>query len=616
MATTLVIEKSPLNPVQFVRELNTQSLAYHTLHQGQAIEYDTLLRGQDKVPYAYKAELSDILPLQFSYTYLNVGTLAIDLLQPLRTPTGYRWEAIYTWNPTTTVTTLVNNKVSVDGISYQQYTAQFNANLALISTLKPGYYRLRLRVTYRDLFVGSYNKTHSEISEWIEVRKSHPGTILIKAKNNSNDYNTVFVQTGITCGIRTEGALWGQALEGEVIVFTNQSGATKKLYDRPWETLNLTIGGKKGVPKWIKSAVTYYLACDYKSVDGISISKGASAKWEMVQASSPSYPLGGMNTQVELADGRDRYKTVLRPYVVVANLPSAYPYFVSRITLTFLSVPVYNVRAGVYVSDARTEADMLYQINRSVIALGGTGTFVRVGNELRYYNGENGAIDGATSKVLTKYFTFTSNGSTATVTAIITASEAAVVFDGGSTKVIGTGTPVTDSAVYSYRAASRNRSTLIFHDDNITALNVIGLNIISQSRALPIGIVDFAVHGTSITSFDFSVFVPVSATLFSIDLHDNAITTLLNTNVLGNGTTTPPFGALAVLSVASNALSVAQINQFLVNVDQMVHITSVSGGFLVTQFQSPTATPTTGPPNGVAAKADLITTYGWTVNTD
>lgn len=612
MPTLFVIEKSPLNPLQFVPETAHVPSRYHTAHQGQALEYNTLLPGQDKADYAYPAELTDDIQLQFSYTFSGLLSIALELLRPIKTTAGLKWDSIAAFTPVST-TLLMNNRVRVDGLNILENTAHFLVSLASINNLTEGYYRFRVTAVYSNLNNGIYDRSYSEISEPVEIRRYHPRTILLQARNYTNDYSTVFVQTSALFSKRVPGALWGQTLDSEDVDYTAQDGSVRKLYARPGEVLNLTIGGGKGVAKWVKSTVNYYLSCDYKAVDGLEISKDTNAKWEMVVPSSHSYPLGGMTMSVRCADPTDRYKSIARPYIVLFTAPAT-PYFVSKAILT-RGTTQYPLGTGYYVSDATSETAMLQSLNRRAMGLGLLGVVEKVGSEVRYYNGPNEAMGGVSVKVLPKYRTYTQDGSAAMAIVLLTATYAGVVFDGGkSTKAIGNGTSVTDLASYTFKAGSGTRDVLVFHDDSIISMDVQGTGIIANAGAMPIGLQNFSIHDTSITTFDFTLFTPVSATLASIDLHNNNITSVSGTGKLGDGTTVPPFNALFVINLGSNKLPVSEVDKVLVDVDLMVaNETGYTGGVLNVQLQTPSAAPTS---TGTTAATDLTTNYSWTVYTD
>src|SRR5690606_18692800 len=221
---------------------------------------------------------------------------------------------------------LSNNKVEVDGIEYAQNCYQFRTAFADLPNIQPGRYYFRLVVNYSSTGTTTYDRTHYEISEPIDVAYKHPGTVLLKVSNATNDYDTIFVQTGFSPAMRTEGAIFDFSPDSESTYFVNQRGASRKLYDRPGSTKTLVIGGGQGVARWIKECAHHLLSADQIAIDGRGITKAGDAQWQQIEV-SPNYPLGGMSIPVKYSDPAIQYKTIVRQYTALFTAP-AYPYFI------------------------------------------------------------------------------------------------------------------------------------------------------------------------------------------------------------------------------------------------------------------------------------------------
>jgi hypothetical protein len=100
--------------------------------------------------------------------------------------------------------------------------------------------------------------------------------------------------------------------------------------------------------------------------------------------------------------------------------------------------------------------------------------------------------------------------------------------------------------------------------------------------------------------------VSTCTALTGLDCYNNSLTTLTVTGCT----------AMTYLNCFSNSLTVLSVNTTLFDMDSIATLGSFTGGTIDTSSQTPAAPPDTGPPNGVAAKADLITTWSYSVTTD
>jgi hypothetical protein len=151
-----------------------------------------------------------------------------------------------------------------------------------------------------------------------------------------------------------------------------------------------------------------------------------------------------------------------------------------------------------------------------------------------------------------------------------------------------------------------NTFTTISHTYNtignytIKFTKVKGINIVSNydiTQPLPISI------DNKITNADFSKMKDI----YVISFYDSLLTSL---NITG-------LTKLAGLNLNKNTLTVESVNTILSTFDSFdtTFTPPADYGIIDLSNQNPSAPPSSGPPNGITAKANLIS-RGWTVQTD
>jgi hypothetical protein len=449
----------------------------------------------------------------------------------------------------------------------------------------------------------------------------HPRTVLFTVGNNTNDYDTVFLQTSATFSHRLRGAIHHPAYESVDNIAVNSRQAPRKVYGYPGEVITLTVGGGCGVPDWVKRWCNYALVCDTIRFDDRSIVKDSGgSKWESISA-DPAYPLGGMSLSVRYADPALPNVNIVRyPLVLVKRPATGFPYFVHTIGLSdsLSLLPARTLGTGYYIRNAADEKAMKQKASAAVSRLRINGYVALVGDELRFYNNVQWGYDTSDSIVLPYVLLVTQNLAISTSASISAAGDhAGIVWDANtySALTLGMGGPVAINHTYS---GTGTATALLFHDNSLTQLLIGEAAQTSISGTGSSAFTSFIVSGTGITSFDCSVLQPAWNTLQFLDMSFNALLSVSNTSVLALGAPNGDgFTALNTVLFNNNNLNVSSVNNLLADVDQMVYNTSgINGGTMSTQDQAPSAAPTVGPPDGITAKADLVTNYFWTVNTD
>lgn len=101
-------------------------------------------------------------------------------------------------------------------------------------------------------------------------------TTLLAYTNNVNDYDTIFITNTVRMfNFRFEGGLLNSGMKHAVETnnFRNQFQEIRQLYQMPYKTKELTIGGPFGVPDWIAEKINFIFCCSNVYVNGIKHSR-------------------------------------------------------------------------------------------------------------------------------------------------------------------------------------------------------------------------------------------------------------------------------------------------------------------------------------------------------
>lgn len=608
----VVIQKSPFNSVPFVTENAGVSARYLTQHPGTTWEVNTYAKGVIKRPYYAKVTFEQIIDLEFSITYANVGpVLKVELLRVLQRPSGTVFDAFYSWVPVNAAY-VPNNTAEVNGVIMPMITAHFRFSLSEVPNLPEGEYFLRFTIQYASDGTTPFNRTLSDISEPISVRKSHPGTLHLTCTNRTNDYNTIFVNYLFpTFGVRVEGSLSKYIPDLVDSDFTTQSGRITKLSAVPGFTKRLIIGGGLGISEWVKAWVDHWISADNKYVDGREISKDSGASWEEISASN-QYPLGGLMLPVRYADKYAQYQTLALPYLVLTTRPATgFPYAIYPAAMHRTGFSVQSLGGPYIITSPSSEAAAVSRMQTKAVMIGLNGTVLLSNGEIRYEPALGEIFDVSDSVVLPIALNLAINTTYgANYGFTVTGNRLAVDWGDGSANGYGTGSASSLSPSHAYTAGSVFNAT-VFHANNYTDVNFGGAaaRVVAISGKTATTTTSFAIANNFLTSFDLQVVQPAYANLATLNIRANTIASLTNLSVLS----APGANFAALLTVD------AKVNKFPVpTVDAVISAVNaannLNNGLLAVQLQDPLAPPSnTGPGS---AYNNLVNNRNWTVTTD
>lgn len=614
---TPVIEDSPLNFVQFVDAEFAQHPSIHSLYAGQDWEEKTYAPGQYKIPYKYPAEIADPIALQFHCSYISTAIPTLRMFKVVGKGNGHIAVPFYTF-PTPSYTYVTGNAATLEGgVVEPLATFWWNGAFTQIPGITAGVYYLVLTMGYSSMGAGAgpIDRYHSKKSGHIELKFRHNGTIGITAKNNTNDHDTIFVQTQFAPFARMNGALLEYAPDSEDTSYTNQNQKLTKLYSKPGYTKTLVIGGKRGIPQWVKAWTNYAMSCDYKAVNGIEITKDEGSQWEPISAGG-LYPLGGQSMTVREADPFRRYRTVIKGYVTLYMRPATLPYMITRVALHRTGFPVITLGTNFAIRSLADEQRMLLLLQAEAVRQGLKGYVSFVGNELRYINHYTEQYDVSDTSALTKVLSVAYSPSFgATLTMSIDATYVGVDWGDGGNVSYGTGSVASYTPSHAY-AGSTPVMVSVFHNGSSlrkfstsSSVGVTSIDGIASSA-----MTEFQVQSAQLTSFKASILSPSAATLEVFNIRNNKITALPNFLSTLTAAGAGMFAALNDVAMNGNRLSIPVVDEVIDAVYQVADGANINGGVLSVDLQVPAAHPSNTAPG--SPYDELINTYGWIVNID
>ena len=563
---------------------------YHIRHYLDDWFSNTIREWEEKVGYCQKVQRNDKMRLQFHVT--NNDSVALLLID-------CKGNTVNGWEPALTVAIAGNTEPYTN---QPLTTYQFNFRIEDISTpIDDGVYYLLLQVMTGEVAT-------QEISEPIFIADDFPGTIVLDYTNNTNDYNCIFEQTGVVFSLRVEGDMPPVKLipTSTDTSYTNQEGTVSKLYGQPGRTFSLIIGGQSatqqypGIPPYLYDKINGALLCDSWSIDGVEYVKDEGAKWAVEEVEQ--YPMVASSIVIREADP-DRATFTLGPAVLtIVTLPATYPYALGDIFIGKASANTAVAQMRV-IHNSGDRTALLAELNTNAPTYGLDGTFAYVGNDLVYNNAESEYYRAAAVTVYTTYFTYTVAPATANYSTDLNYQGAGIV-DWGDTNLdeIDAATLLDYNHVY---ATAGTYTVTVFYLTGFV-IDIEEPYMTAIAGTLPAQLNSLQLYGNLTTAFDCLMLNNCANTLTTLVIANTHLNSFTDFNIV-------PFTVLNYIQLGLNYLSSAAVSTFIVNLKDRVIANGITYGTLGINGQQPT--PATLTLAGNSAKAQLQTTYNWTVTT-
>lgn len=176
----------------------------------------------------------------------------------------------------------IDSYTAENGIDYDLsvYLRYFNASAI---DYPEGIYYIHVKITYAD------TSTEEFLSEPMSVRAKHKNTVVIRYSHDEDDFGVLFKTLNVHFQIRVHSDFMTLDPVTDSVVYKDQDGNTRSLYEKPNRVWKLNIGGNKGVPEWVVDRINRAFCCGIVSVDNKRYTKNENAKID--QTILRNYPL-------------------------------------------------------------------------------------------------------------------------------------------------------------------------------------------------------------------------------------------------------------------------------------------------------------------------------------
>lgn len=246
------IAVSYLNPVKFYPLNFTRPAAYNFTHQDQDM-FSVQQNGLSfPASYNQKWQKGDTIPFQ----------VITNLLSPV---TGYIYDTCNVLKGTFSFVQKTDATVVSPFILWEAQYA--------LSGLAEGLYQFKI--------TAGTGGTIAELkSELIDVRTSHPNTLMFEYSDVRNKLQMIFT-TGFIGRIRVEGWMFNYDADSNFSQFEDQPADMELINGIPFDLFGLVIGWKsQGVPPYIRKVFERILDIESCKIDGIEFTRSKDAKFE------------------------------------------------------------------------------------------------------------------------------------------------------------------------------------------------------------------------------------------------------------------------------------------------------------------------------------------------
>lgn len=440
----------------------------------------------------------------------------------------------------------------------------------------------------------------------ITLEQYHENTMLLQTSATENNLAEFFMfgDTSQVINRRFYGALINQQQGSDRTVFNEQNGNLVTLYDSPYKTWILQLGGDTDwIPDYEIEAISHCLSCEINKVDGLRIVKNDGSNFEKEENRNGS--LFNANIEVRESDTQQGAFRNSGLFIIMSPIP-AYPFLIWNTSINGINMPMDRD----YIGSLSDLNDYLSLLEERAETAGFTGLFYVDGTDIVYDIGTGESVFDAKIEVLTSKFSFSMNNSG--IGDYVTQFQMAGVSSKYAFVKSGT---IVESGYRSALTTSNFTDTapstptyILFHDDTITQINVIATYLSSIGGTYsdsPIQLRTFFVIGGLITSFNLWDRLKRSRNnLLDVTIRNTNLATLGAYYNAGDGL--PVWKYLNKISFFQNKLTSTTIDNFVNGIYALGDIIPDGGfvGYMRFNGNTPSA-----PPTGASATARAWLTY-------
>jgi hypothetical protein len=265
--------------------------------------------------------------------------------------------------------TIAGNNWNGEPLKYVQYKFKAWDRLGNME----GFFQLEVVATFPDGQVYNY------LSEWLDVKSTHPDSVLIDYFNSTNDYDVYFSANPIL-QLRLPAYRRMSTPQFEDVNYRDQNVNLKLLSSRSYRMFDFFIGYNGGISDFHVDKVRFATQCDTLKIDNKRYIKSDSGEFSVTPI--PNYPLYKLEMQIEEYNPKEA-GTFFEDNGLFIVSTGAFPYAITDIKLSD-GATIYDFLDASYVGAAAellNEADETELLSRLNIALTGfslSGSFVKV----------------------------------------------------------------------------------------------------------------------------------------------------------------------------------------------------------------------------------------------
>lgn len=272
---------------------------------------------------------------------------------------------------------IAGNNWDGEPLKYVQY--KFKVSDILISA--QGFYQLEVVAT----FSASGGQVYNYLSEWLDVKNTHPNTILFDYFNSINDFDIYFLANPIL-QLRLPAYKRMGTPQFEDVTYRNQNVDLKLLSSRAYRMFDLFVGYNGGISDFHVDKLRYATQCDTLKIDNKRVIKSDSGEFSVTPI--PNYPLYRVEMQIEEYKPKEA-GTFFEDNGLFIVSTGSFPYAITELILSegatdYDFLGTYYVGSSVEFLNTADEAAFLAQLNASLTAMSLTGEFVKVGNAIYF----------------------------------------------------------------------------------------------------------------------------------------------------------------------------------------------------------------------------------------
>jgi hypothetical protein len=276
--------------------------------------------------------------------------------------------------------TIAGNNWNGEPLKYVQYKFKAWDRLGNME----GFFQLEVVATFPDGQVYNY------LSEWLDVKSTHPDSVLIEYFNSTNDYDIYFSANPVL-QLRLPAYRRMSTPQFEDVNYRDQNVNLKLLSSRSYRMFDFFIGYNGGISDFHVDKVRFATQCDILKIDDKRYIKSDSGEFSVTPI--PNYPLYKLEMQIEEYNPKEA-GTFFKDNGLFIVSTGAFPYALTNLILTedatnYDFLDASYVGASAELLNEADETELLSRLNSSLTTFSLSGQFVKVESAIYFQKDAN-----------------------------------------------------------------------------------------------------------------------------------------------------------------------------------------------------------------------------------